>query len=582
MINENNNPEDPNSDFSQHKKEIMKDNITANLNLAISNFNGPGETIFKLPQLNDSDWEQLFSNISLITFFQGVPIGLKTYNNYAIATSTTNREYVDPGELYFSGNDPNYHRVYCEKCQNITYTGYRSVEYVQKEFSKEDEMIYYYQHDNSSNNNTDSETACYYCSVNKSNYKKTKDSDIAYKQTKSYNEALARERYYQKEKVTGKTSITIIYEGNLEFEEVDRVVNVPEPQEADTDEVTTISSLKPSAIMKNQNQTTSWVFSGWSKDPEAISPDPKYKPGNNVVFTEQDVDSNNEVHLYAVWKINLSGLRWSLDFSYPEISHIEFAAGRLDEDGNPTSSVRMRGNRNSQGKGAAWTTLESNFLKISGFSFEYDVDAGHSFNGAGLLFFVKDSNPGTENAKIGTLDGYMLSINFNNEMAKAATVSETVNGKEVKTAYNVAIFKFKYNKGENTAHFPYAYNQNNGTINPTADLQFIKGDNIADFGGNRGCNGTGKITVSFITDENNNYKFKIGISVYTCNGNVRNEYKEFEFSDTIFYNETLDEKNARQNTFGFFSDHFGDEHGHNCSDIGKFDLNDVKISFTRK
>lgn len=135
-IDTNNDPEDVNSDFVQHKREVIKNIITSNLNLAISNYNGKGEYIYRLPILTEDDWQQVFSNISLITFFQGVPIGLKTYNNYAIATSTTNREFVDPGELLFAGEDKNYHRVYCEKCGNIVYTGYRSVEYVQKHFEK--------------------------------------------------------------------------------------------------------------------------------------------------------------------------------------------------------------------------------------------------------------------------------------------------------------------------------------------------------------------------------------------------------------------------------------------------------------
>lgn len=63
--------------------------------------------------------------------------------------------------------------------------------------------VYYYQHADDVNNNT--ETACYYCAVNKANYTKTTNSQIAYLQQKSYNEALARERYYQKEDI--KTDI---------------------------------------------------------------------------------------------------------------------------------------------------------------------------------------------------------------------------------------------------------------------------------------------------------------------------------------------------------------------------------------
>lgn len=59
--------------------------------------------------------------------------------------------------------------------------------------------IYYYQHADDINNYT--ETACYYCAVNKANYTKTTNPQIAYLQQKAYNEALARERYYQKEDI---------------------------------------------------------------------------------------------------------------------------------------------------------------------------------------------------------------------------------------------------------------------------------------------------------------------------------------------------------------------------------------------
>ena len=210
-ITEQNDLEKEYSPISIHKREIMENNINTNLNLSISNYSR-GTFNFRLPVLTDSDWDQVFSNISLITFFQGVPIGLKYFNNYAIATSTTNREYVDPDQIYLSGEDPNYHRVYCVKCEdyihkNPIYTGYRSVEYILREFKKYDanniqigETIYYYQHDKyDDSTNTNSQTACYYCIVNKENFIETINEYMIYLQTKAYNEALARERYYQKE-----------------------------------------------------------------------------------------------------------------------------------------------------------------------------------------------------------------------------------------------------------------------------------------------------------------------------------------------------------------------------------------------
>ena len=215
-ITEENDLEKEYSPIAIHKREIMENNINTNLNLSISNYSR-GTFNFRLPVLTDSDWDQVFSNISLITFFQGVPIGLKYFNNYAIATSTTNREYVDPDQIYLSGEDPNYHRVYCAKCEdymhkNPIYKGYRSVEYILREFKRYDknniqigETIYYYQHDKYDDaTNTNSQTACYYCIVNKENFIETTNEYMIYLQTKAYNEALARERYYQKEIIKGE------------------------------------------------------------------------------------------------------------------------------------------------------------------------------------------------------------------------------------------------------------------------------------------------------------------------------------------------------------------------------------------
>lgn len=206
-ISEENDPEKDTSSIAIHKKEIMKNHITTNLNLAISNYSRRSKD-FKMPVLTDNDWKQIFSNISLITFLQGMPIGLKTYNNYAIATSTTNREYVDPGELYFTSQastnqgktleelDKSFHTAYCSECgENLVYTGYRSVEYVMREYGT-DTKHYYYPHDNLAD--TSSETACYYCLINRANFRKTTSQTAINSLYKSYNEALARERYYQK------------------------------------------------------------------------------------------------------------------------------------------------------------------------------------------------------------------------------------------------------------------------------------------------------------------------------------------------------------------------------------------------
>ena len=304
-IDENNDPENIYSIIVEHKREIMKNKVIGNLNLSISNYNRSGTYGFKLPILTEKDWEQVFSNISLITFFQGIPIGLKYYNNYAIATSTTNREYVDPGELLFSGEDTNYHRVYCEKCGNIIYTGYRSVEYVQKEFTKGENNIYYYQHDNV--NNTNSEIACYYCTVNKANYKQTENEEIAYLQAKSYGEALARERYYQKEKLEGSIALTITYVENIKKDAyiIESVSNItPNTYECPIGGTHTVVSDIPT-VRTYSDVKWELIFVGWNTE----------KDGSGQMYSSKDRISNitENMILYAQWSIKLTSLDWKYD-----------------------------------------------------------------------------------------------------------------------------------------------------------------------------------------------------------------------------------------------------------------------------
>lgn len=347
-IDKNNNPEDTTSPFVEHKREVMKNNIITNLDLAITNY-GYGTYEFKLPVLTDSDWEKVFSNISMITFFQGAPIGLKHYNNYAIATSTTNREYVSPQEIYFSGNDANYHRVYCEKCKNISYTGYRSVEYVLKESSQNTNKIYYYQHDNNSNVlDKNSETACYYCIVNQANFKATSDLEVAYKQAKAYNEALARERYYQKENLRSKVGITIYYFPNLNEE----VQNMPQNQLVDIGAQTTISSQIPRVETGN----IEYIFKGWTTDPNSNRVE--YNPGDIEIF-------DKDTKLYAVWEsTSLVNLNWKMDYLWKKSETFDQALSHNMTDGvwdgsisyidvnsnNGTNQVRMVGNSELAGK----------------------------------------------------------------------------------------------------------------------------------------------------------------------------------------------------------------------------------------
>ena len=221
-INKDNNPDPENDDaytdsvLAQHKKDIIINTIEKNLSQATAQAQEMNPNYeYRLPQLSYDEWEQALSNISIIAFMQGMPIGLKYYNNYAIATSTLNKEFVDPDELYFAGTgDQYYHQRQCEQATGSDYVGYRSIDYVAKSYEVENDRTkstkYYYPHANESNN-TDSELECYYCLVNRSTYKNNGNwnGNLYRNWTDSYYNALARERYMQLDDIEGK-SITYI------------------------------------------------------------------------------------------------------------------------------------------------------------------------------------------------------------------------------------------------------------------------------------------------------------------------------------------------------------------------------------
>ena len=54
-----------------------------------------------MPVLQESEWDLLTKNICAIAFVQGLPVGFKTYNNYAIVTSNNNEMYVNENNIFY-------------------------------------------------------------------------------------------------------------------------------------------------------------------------------------------------------------------------------------------------------------------------------------------------------------------------------------------------------------------------------------------------------------------------------------------------------------------------------------------------
>ena len=193
-ISSANNPEDENSLFSIHKKEVMKNSIISNLNLAISSYSANSNLNYTLPEFNYEDWEQILSNISMTAFVQGIPIGLKDYNNYVISISTNNREYIDKNEIYYISNNPDYyyHSRLCNKIPDDAdkIVGYRNIDFIIQTIETSNSTEYYYKH---AIQNTLANEKCYYCLISKISIDNTKEG--LYK--KAYLHSIAREREVQ-------------------------------------------------------------------------------------------------------------------------------------------------------------------------------------------------------------------------------------------------------------------------------------------------------------------------------------------------------------------------------------------------
>lgn len=165
-------PENEDSAFNNHKYNIIKNSIQYNLNLAISSYNNMFEGIeFAMPQISDSEWEEITNKISIVSFAQGLKCGLKTYNGYAVISSTNNEMTVIPEEIYYVeadkfNNEINfYHRIDCKNIRD--YSG-NFISFKSKEVRYDDVYVgettsgrgYQYDHKN---------LACYNC-IAQNNY----------------------------------------------------------------------------------------------------------------------------------------------------------------------------------------------------------------------------------------------------------------------------------------------------------------------------------------------------------------------------------------------------------------------------
>lgn len=201
-LDSNNDPESEASAFNDHRRNVIKYAIQTNLSAAIAGYNAISQVNdttynFKMPVLNEEDWDKVLNNVSVISFMQGFPIKNKYYNGYSIVTNNKNREYIDPNFIYFSSDSiQKYHSVYDNTALSAAgnIVGYRNLDYTRKKITKTDNTVEYYY--------PQWKDSCYDCIVTASVRDTTKsffnyinDSSTAYSIKRAYYSAIGRERY---------------------------------------------------------------------------------------------------------------------------------------------------------------------------------------------------------------------------------------------------------------------------------------------------------------------------------------------------------------------------------------------------
>ena len=100
------------SAFNNHRLGVIRKSIETNLNATISNYHTTTLFDYAMPVLSDDDWYKILNNVSVVTFLQGMSIGFRYYNNYAVITNNINKEVVKPENVYIVVEDDSGNREY--------------------------------------------------------------------------------------------------------------------------------------------------------------------------------------------------------------------------------------------------------------------------------------------------------------------------------------------------------------------------------------------------------------------------------------------------------------------------------------
>lgn len=119
-FNENNDPMLSSSTFNNHRLAVIRKTIETSLNTVISNYRSTQLYDYAMPVMTDDDWYRITNNVSMVTFMQGMSIGYRYYNNYAIITNNVNKEVIKPENVYIitqekGSTNREYHQPGCKE-----------------------------------------------------------------------------------------------------------------------------------------------------------------------------------------------------------------------------------------------------------------------------------------------------------------------------------------------------------------------------------------------------------------------------------------------------------------------------------
>lgn len=103
-------------EFHQKRREVITDLITSALKEEVMQHNSYAELMgvtynFTVPDISKAEWVSAIDDISVLSFIQGIPVGVNQYyNNYALGGSRITR-----GSYIYGGADSCYHKESCAK-----------------------------------------------------------------------------------------------------------------------------------------------------------------------------------------------------------------------------------------------------------------------------------------------------------------------------------------------------------------------------------------------------------------------------------------------------------------------------------